>query len=158
MFEFIKCIKSSAILGKYLIINSESTLSDSIVKIVANALEFVSHVDKRSNISFNICLSRNKIKMSRDHEYFRNCIEKESFYLFQTVPFIFIIFIIVSLARCLTPSKKWSIRNQRKVIKLSNWCFSKLMSLLAHSRLESTNNTRLEDIKILLSFKFLKQT
>jgi len=62
LLEVIKSIKVSEILGKYLIIDPESTLSDIIDKTTKNALEFLSHVDKRFNTLSNICSSKSKIK------------------------------------------------------------------------------------------------
>lgn len=62
LLEVIKSIKVSEILGKYLIIDLESTLSDIIDKTTKNALEFLSHVDKRCNTLSNICSSKSKIK------------------------------------------------------------------------------------------------
>jgi len=62
LLEAIKCIKVSLIFGKYLIIDLELTLSDIIDKTIKNALEFLSHVDKRFNTLSNINSSKNELK------------------------------------------------------------------------------------------------
>jgi len=62
LLEVIKCIKVLETLGKYLIIDPESTLSDIIDKTVKNALEFLSQMDKRFNTLSNTYLSKNKLK------------------------------------------------------------------------------------------------
>lgn len=50
LLEFMKCNKFSDMFGKYLIINLVATLSDKIVKIIKNALEFISLKDKQFSI------------------------------------------------------------------------------------------------------------
>jgi len=62
LLEVIKCIKFSEILGKYLIIDLESTLSDIIDKTIKNALEFLSQMDKRFNTLFNTYSSKNELR------------------------------------------------------------------------------------------------
>jgi len=62
LLEVIKCIKVLETSGKYLTIDPESTLSDIIDKTVKNALELLSHVDKRFNTLSNICSSKNELK------------------------------------------------------------------------------------------------
>lgn len=61
LLEVIKCIKVWDISGKYLMIDPELILSDIIDKTLKNALEFLSHVDKRSNTLSNIYSSKNKL-------------------------------------------------------------------------------------------------
>lgn len=50
LLEFMKCNKFSDMFGKYLIIDPVSTLSDNIVKMIKNALEFISLMDKQFSI------------------------------------------------------------------------------------------------------------